>query len=244
MKTAVITGANRGLGLAIVKRFASNGYNVIACVRKISEELEIVFSQLSQQYGVGITMMGFDCANPDAVKKACEKLASCDDKIDVLVNNAGISIKKPLLYVTYEELLQSFQVNYFAAVQLTKAVMSKMIHEEGGSIINITTSLSLGKQPCGTCYEASKAALNQFTVSVAQELAPLGVRVNAIACGPMKTDMFDALTDKEQKKLIAPISVRRPAETEEIVNMIEWLVSDKASYVIGQVICVDGGAAY
>jgi 3-oxoacyl-[acyl-carrier protein] reductase len=117
-----------------------------------------------------------------------------------------------------------------------------MVHQGQGCIINITSTASLGQQAGGSCYGASKAALNQFTKSVAQELAAMGVRVNAVACGPMETEMLSTMPENIQKKWTKAIALKRVAKKEEIANIVYLLASEQASYIVGQIVRVDGGA--
>lgn len=178
MKTALITGCNGGLGQRLLTRFASLGYNVIAC--SVSE----------------------------------------DDAF----------------------LQKTFVINYFSTVLITKKVAEKMVRQGEGSIVSISSIGSMGHQTGGACYDASKAALNQFTVSIAQELAPFGIRVNAVAPAPMNTPMFAQMPEKAQKNLVKSVAFKRPVEPEEVVDMVDFLCSENAKFVTGQTIRVDGGA--
>jgi len=242
MKTAVITGCNRGLGLAILRKYASEGFNIIACIRKENAEFSSLCREIEKQYGVKIQTLCFELTSSEQLSQAMAELESMDVTIDVLVNNAGINVMKPLLYTEYDDLEQSFRVNYFAPVMVSKTVAGIMMRQGFGSMVNVTSMGSLGHQPGGTIYDASKAALNQFTISIAQELAPLGIRVNAVACGPIDTEMFQTMPEKVQKKLTKATAMGRAAEPDEIANFIYSLSSDASSYITGQIIRVDGGA--
>lgn len=242
MKTVLITGCNRGLGLAILRKYAAEGYNIIACIRKENVEFTKVCNDIEKENNIKIKQIYFELTDSSRIETAMAHIESMDIEIDVLVNNAGINVMKPLLFTEYEDLLQSFQINYFAPVLITKAVASIMMRQGHGSIVNITSMGSLGHQPGGAIYDASKAALNQLTITAAQELAPLGIRVNAVACGPINTDMFTTMPEKVQKKLTKATALGRAAETEEITNFIYTLSTEQASYLTGQIIRVDGGA--
>ena len=163
-------------------------------------------------------------------------------EVDVLVNNAGINTMKPLLYTDYNEMEESFRVNYYAPVMITKRICSIMMRQGHGAVVNVTSMGSLGHQPGGSIYDASKAALNQFTITAAQELAPLGIRVNAVACGPINTDMFASMPEKVQSKLIKYTALKRAANLDEIIDAIIFLSSENSSYITGQILRVDGGA--
>lgn len=242
MKTALITGCNRGLGLAILRKYATEGFNIIACIRKENEEFSAACKEIEKENNISITAIYFELSDKESLQTGLDVIEGLDVEIDVLVNNAGINVMKPLLYTEYEDLVQSFQVNYFAPVMITKAVAGIMMRQGHGSIVNVTSMGSLGHQPGGAIYDASKAALNQLTITTAQELAPLGIRVNAVACGPINTEMFSTMPEKVQKKLTKATAMGRAAETDEITNFIYTLSSDQSSYVTGQIIRVDGGA--
>lgn len=242
MKTAIITGCNGGLGQCLLNRFASLNYNIIAC--SISEDEEFVKKsvELENTHGIIITHIVYDSTNAASLNAALEKIESLDCEITVLINNAGINIMKPLLYTDIEDLEKTFQINYFSTVLITQKVAEKMIRQGEGTIVNVSSMGSLGHQPGGTCYDASKAAINQFTISIAQELAPFGIRVNAVAPAPMNTPMFTLMPEKTKKNLVKAVAFKRPAEPEEIVNLITFLTSNEASYITGQIIRADGGA--
>lgn len=243
MKTVLITGCNGGLGTSLLKKFSSNGYNVIACI--FPQEQSFIDNCIlwQKEYNNLIDVVAYDSSSPETLKEGIEKIIGLNKPIDVLVNNAGVSIIKPIFGVEYEDLLKTFSINYFATVMLTKTVAELMIRQEdGGNIVNVTSMVSLGSQPGGTCYDASKAALNQFTKSMAQELAAFNVRVNAVAPAPMNTPMFQNLNEKTQKNALKGIAMKRPAELEEVANAVLFLASPEASYITGSILKIDGGA--
>lgn len=242
MATVLITGSNRGLGLALVRRFAALGYDIVAHSRKQYEAFEQECESIAKENGIKINHLYFELSDAEQLSQALESFEQSEIAVDVLINNAGINTIKPLLYTEYGEMEESFKVNYFAPVMITKCISSIMMRKGQGAVVNITSMGSLGHQPGGSIYDASKAALNQFTISAAQELAPLGIRVNAVACGPINTEMFSSMPEKVQSKLIKYTALKRVAETDEIIDAIVYLSTDKSSYVTGQILRVDGGA--
>ena len=241
MKTVVITGCNRGIGKGLMEHFASQGWHVIAIVRKTSEEFQLQLSRLSEVYHVPLTPVFADLSDKDSLASAVEKVSEMNCAIDVLINNAGINISRPVFYLDYEDVEESFKVNYFAPFFLSKEIGRLMIGQQSGVILNITSVAGLTAQPGGAAYDASKAALNMFTKSLALELAPFGVRVNAVACSVVETDMYKDLKPEVQKKILKRVALKRPSTINEVADVIDFLASEKASYMTGQIVQVDGG---
>ena len=242
MSAALITGCNGGLGVRIMQRFASQGYDIIACSISESEEFLALCIEIESDNNIHITHIVYDSTCDQSFLEALSKVESYEDEISILVNNAGINIIKPLFYTELEDLRSTFAVNYFSAVMMTKSVAAKMIRQNSGSIVNISSIGSFGQQTGGSCYDASKAALNQFTKSIAQELSSFGVRVNAIAPAPMNTPMFANMPEKTRKNLVKNVAFKRAVEPEEVVDLISFLCSNEANFITGQIIRIDGGA--
>lgn len=242
MKTALITGCNGGLGKALLKKFTATGYNIIACSYPKEDCFVSECEMIARKRHVTINHFFFDSTNEQEMLDVCNQIQTMECDIDVLINCAGANIIKPLIYTELADLQKTFMINYFAAALITKAVAGKMMMQGSGSIVNISSIGSLGQQTGGSCYDASKAALNQFTKSVAQELAPFNIRVNAIAPAPMRTSMFENMPEKTQKNLVKNVAFKRPVEPEEVANVASFLCSNEASFITGQIIRVDGGA--
>ena len=242
MSRVVITGCNRGLGLALLRKFAKKKYDIIACTRSKNDEFLNLCNLLEEEEGIKIHNCYFDSIDKASILKGMEEISSLEVEIDVLINNAGICVIKPLLFTKYEDIEETFRINYFAPFLVTRMISELMIRQSKGSIINISSVGSLGHRPGGASYDASKAALNQFTITVAQELASFNVRVNAIAPGPIHTEMFDNMAVDVKNKIIKTTALKRPATMDEIANVCIFLASDEASYVTGQIVRVDGGS--
>ena len=241
-KVAVVTGGTRGIGLAIVKSFLRHGASVTLCGSR-KETVEKALATI-EDFMPGAPVRG---AHPDLTDEA-EVRACLDETIgafghlDIMVNNAGISQSTPLLSYTAEEFQKVLDLNILAVFNGCQAA-AKVFSEQGsGVILNTSSVVSLYGQAAGVGYPASKFAVNGMTKSLARELGPKGIRVNAVAPGVTATDMVAALPEEMIARVSAGIPLGRPGEPEEVANVFSFLSSDKASYVTGCVVSVDGGA--
>ena len=240
MKTAIITGCNRGLGKALMEAYSANGYEVIAIVRNISDGFKEAICSL-QANGATIIPVCAELSDKESLQAAINKIVEMDRPVDVLINNAAMNISKPVFFMSYEEVENSFKINYLAPFLLMKEVCGLMTRQGYGNIINISSVAGIATEPAGAAYDASKAALNSLTKSLAQEVAALGIRVNAIACSVVATDMYNNMKPDVQKKILKRVAMKRPADFNEITEAALFISSDKASYITGQIIRVDGG---
>jgi NAD(P)-dependent dehydrogenase (short-subunit alcohol dehydrogenase family) len=227
-KTAVITGAARGIGLATAKRFLAEGWKV-ALLDINTETLDSAFADC-------------DVSDPAAVAAAFAAVAKRFGRLDALVNNAGIAIFKPILDVTYEDWSRVLAVNLTGPFLCTQAAAPLMRDSGGGAIVNITSISGLRASTLRTAYGTSKAGLAHLTKQQAAELASLGIRVNAVAPGPVDTAMAKAVhTPEIRADYHDHMPLNRYGLESELAEAIFFLCSDKASYITGQVLCVDGG---
>lgn len=240
-KTVLVTGSNRGIGKSIVEKFVEEGANIIACARKETPEFLEFISNLSQKYNVQIDTLYFELLDENSIKEAIKALYSKKTKIDVLVNNAGVVSMKLLQMTSMDELKDIFQINFFAQVQITQGISKLMMRHKSGTIVNLCSVGGLDAFPAYTSYGCSKAAMAYFTKTMAKELAPYNIRVNAVAPGLVETDMQSDLTDKANNEVLSRTALNRSAKAEEIAESILYLASDKASYITGQIIRIDGG---
>lgn len=242
MKTAIITGGNGGLGRELIKRFATLGYSIFTTFRSNEEDFKKYCEEIEKKEEIEVKAVKVDFGDNASLQNFLNFVENDIEEVDLLINCAAINIIKPLFNIEYSDLLQSFQINYFTPVLLSKTVSAKMMMQGYGNIINISSITSMWHQTGGSCYDASKAALNQFTVTSSQELAPFNIRVNAIAPGAFQAPMYNNLSDKNQKNLIKHTAMKRAGELCEIVDLVEFLASDKSAYITGQVIKIDGGS--
>ena len=242
-KTAVITGCNRGIGKAILKRFAEEEANVIACTRKNDESFNSFCNELQNKFKVKIHHIYFDLDDADAIKAAIVKIKEKSDKIDIIVNNAGI-IQTALFQMTkIDDLKKIFNVNFFSVFLFSQLLVKYMIKNKSqSSIINISSSAAIEANLGRSAYASSKSALITLTKVMSKELSSFNIRVNAIAPGLTKTEMMEQSTsEKYLKETISRISLKRVGEPHEIANTALFLASDLSSYINGQVLSVDGG---
>jgi NAD(P)-dependent dehydrogenase (short-subunit alcohol dehydrogenase family) len=238
-KVAMITGAARGIGLATVKRFLAEDWRV-ALLDIDGETLHRSFSVLpNPDMNLAICC---DVADVSGVTKAIEAVAQKFGRLDVLVNNAGIAIFKPILNVTYEEWSRVLAVNLTGPFLYTQAAVPLIRESGGGAIVNITSISGLRASTLRAAYGTSKAALAHLTQQQAVEFAPLGIRVNAVAPGPVDTAMAKAVhTPDIRAAYHDAIPLNRYGLEQELAETIFFLCSDGASYITGQTIAVDGG---
>ncbi len=238
-KVALITGAARGIGLATAKRFLADGWRV-ALLDIDRDTLDRTHAALAAS-GTSIALC-CDVADRDGVSKAFVTLMQKFGRLDALVNNAGIAIFKPILDVSYEDWSRVLAVNLTGPFLCTQAAAPLMRDSGGGAIVNITSISGLRASTLRTAYGTSKAGLAHLTQQQAIELAALGIRVNAVAPGPVDTAMAKAVhTPDIRAAYHDAIPLNRYGLEEELAEAIFFLCSDRASYITGQTIAVDGG---
>lgn len=240
-KTAFITGTNRGIGKEILREFAKNGANVFAHARCESDDFLQMINNVASENNVTITPVYFDIVDSVAMKDTVRKIILSKEKVDILVNNAGIAHGGLFQMTSMAKIKEVFDINLFAQMELTQLLLRYMIKNGGGSIINMSSVLGLDL-PRGSCaYGLSKATVAAFTQVLSSECGTNGIRVNAIAPGLVDTDMANLMDKKVESAMLESSTMKRRATTEEIAQVALFLASDKASYINGQVIRVDGG---
>lgn len=239
-KLALITGSTRGIGKAIAEAFAKNGANLILNARdKIKSEA--FATELRNKYNIEVFVVLFDVSNYDEVKQGFKEIFKISKKIDVVVNNAGILDDALVGMVTKEQIEKTFSINTFGVLYVSQYAARMMSKNKEGSIINISSIIGSNGNEGQVVYGGSKAAVIGITKSLAKELAPSNVRVNAIAPGFIDTDMTRSITESKYQDRMNSIKMGRIGTPEDIANTAIYLASDLSSYVTGQTIGVDGG---
>lgn len=236
-KVAVVTGGTRGIGYAIVEKFLENGAQVILfgsreeTVNKALETLRKKYSKVDGFYP--------KLTDEKALSSVFQQIKDTYGHIDILVNNAGISSKTKLEDYTEEEYDKVSDLNIKSVFTCSKVILP-YLKETKGVILNTSSMVSIYGQPSGVMYPTSKFAVNGMTKSLARELAPFGIRVNAVAPGIIETDMVRSLPKEMIEPLIQTIPLGRIGKPEDIANAFIFLASDMASYITGVVLSVDG----
>lgn len=232
-KVAIITGAGRGIGKVIAEQFVADGAIVYANDLK-KPEIE------------GAKPICFDVTDTTALKASLMQIYKAEGHIDCVVNNAAIIANQKLGMVTKSLLEKMYAVNVFAVIDMIQIVSRLMVRNGGGSIINMASVTGVVGSPGQVAYSASKGAVIAMTKSAAKELSPLGVRVNAVAPGIINTERFEELYEASGDKIdqrISRIALGRLGTPQDVANAVAFLASDRASYISGQVLGVDGCAS-
>jgi len=239
-KTALITGANRGIGKAIALMFASHGADVAFSDLAYNDDSASLEKEL-ETFGIQAKGYASDASSFDGSQKLVIEIIKDFGKLEILVNNAGITRDNLLLRMTETDWDMVININLKSMFNLTKAVMKDMIKQRFGVIINMSSVVGIEGNAGQSNYAASKAGIIGFTKSVAQELGSRDIRCNAIAPGFIDTEMTAKLSEDVRKNWINDIPLKRPGTTEDVANVAVFLASDLSSYVNGQVISVCGG---
>ena len=239
-KVAIITGGSRGIGYATVKAFLKEGAKVVVAASReetAAKAVEKLQAEFPQAELMGISP---ELSSMESVRRAFAQVVERFGRIDVLVNNAGVSESTPLENYTEELFDKVMDLNVKGLFNATKVAADYMIPEGGGVILNTSSMVSISGQPSGVTYPTSKFAVNGLTISLARELGPKGIRVNAVAPGITETDMMKAVPAAVIEPMIQRIPLRRLGQPEDIANAFLFLASEEASYITGVILSVDG----
>lgn len=237
-KTIIVTGASRGIGAAIVKMLAKEDYNIVLNYNK-SEEIAKKMQEEFTKQGKNVEIFKADVSKREEVKKLIEFTINKFKKIDVLINNAGISQTRLFTDITDEDWNNMLNVNLNSVFYMTQEVVPYMIHEKEGCIINISSIWGITGAACETHYSVAKAGVDAMTKSLAKELGPSNIRVNSIAPGIIDTDMNKYLLDEELANIEEEIPLGKIGSPETVAKCVKWLIED--DYTTGQIIGINGG---
>ena len=241
-KVALITGGSRGIGFATADRFLQEGAVVILTASSQGSADRAVARLKEKHPGGTVAGISPDLSSLESVRAAFQEATSVYGCIDILVNNAGVSESTPFMEYTEETFDKVMDLNIKGVFNATRAAAECMVARGAGVILSTSSMVSISGQPSGFAYPASKFAVNGLTVSLARELGPMGIRVNAVAPGITETDMMKAVPKEVLDPMIAWIPLRRLGQPEDIANAFVFLASDEASYITGVVLSVDGMA--
>lgn len=239
-KTALITGASRGIGRAIALRLATDGAKVALNFASNISKAEAVKAEIESAGGEAMLVQG-DVSNFATVTEIVKQILDAWGRLDILINNAGITRDNLLLKMSEDDFDRVINTNLKGVFNCTKAVTKLMMKQRTGRIVNMSSVVALKGNISQTNYAAAKAGIIGFTKSAARELASRGVTVNAVAPGLINTDMTAALSEKVKEVMLQEIPAGRMGAPEDVANAVAFLVSDQAAYITGQVLSVDGG---
>lgn len=239
-KVALVTGAARGIGKEIAMCLAKEGFNIALNYRSESDSLNQIKEEIESN-GVKCFLVKADVSKFEDSENMVKEIIDKFGKIDVLVNNAGITKDTLFLRMKEEDFKSVVDVNLVGTFNVTKNVVPHMMKAREGRIINISSVVGVSGNAGQANYSASKAGIIGFTKSLAKELASRNILVNAVAPGFIKTDMTNVLKEEQKQAILNNVPLRREGEAIEVANVIKFLSGDDSSYITGQVINIDGG---
>ncbi len=241
-KVAIVTGSSRGIGFSIADSFVREGAKVLICGSR-QESADKAVAMLKGSYpDADILGLGFDVNDTDEIKRMVDTVVSRWGRIDVLVNNAGVTSTKSILEMTDEDFTSVIDINLVGPFKMIREVAKVMKENGGGSIVNTSSMVGTYGGRMQTAYSSSKFGINGLTKSCAKELGQFGIRVNAVAPGAVATDMAKQFTDERSRQMLTMLTpLGRMAEPDELAGAYVYLASDESSFTTGTIINVDGG---
>ena len=239
-KVALVTGATRGIGKAIALELADNGYDIVLNYRSVNDELKQTQKEIEEK-NVNCFLVYGDISKFEDCENIAKQAIDEFGRIDVLVNNAGITRDGLIMRMKKEDFESVIDTNLTGTFNMTRNVVPFMIKQKNGRIINLSSVVGITGNAGQTNYSASKAGVIGFTKSLAKEVASRNILVNAIAPGFIETDMTKVLSDNVKEAILNQIPLKRMGEAKEVAKLVKFLVSDDSKYITGQVINVDGG---
>ncbi|MFD5342680.1 3-oxoacyl-[acyl-carrier-protein] reductase [Streptomyces anulatus] len=237
---ALVSGGSRGIGRAVVLRLAAEGHDVSICYQS-NEQAARELEKEAGEAGVRALAVRADVTDAASVKEWIARTESDLGPIDTVVCSAGITRDNPLLLMSDEEWHSVLDTNLDGVYNVCRSVIFEMMKRKSGSIINISSVAGVYGNPTQSNYSASKAGIIGFSKALAKEVGRYGIRANVVAPGFIETDMTGALTDKVKKDAAKQIPLRRFGQAEEVADLVAYLASDRAGYITGSVLQIDGG---
>ena len=241
MRTVVVTGGSRGIGAEIVRAFAKNGDNIVLNYNRSKDKAEDLAKEVMQMYNVQVMVVKADVSKPDQVEFLIKTAIQVFGRIDVLVNNAGVSLYNLLIDSSVEQIQEIINTNLNSCIYACKYASENMISNQSGKIINISSMWGITGGSGESVYSASKAGMIGFSKALAKELGFSGITVNVVAPGAIETDMLASLSDETKQEVAEETAVGRLGKPSDIASVVVFLASSGADYITGQVISVDGG---
>lgn len=239
-KTAIVTGAARGIGRAVALNLAESGVSLVLNYYQNEKAALGLVKEIDALGGRCVLVQG-DVSNPGDAQKLIDSALENFNELDILINNAGINKDNLLIRMKEEEFQRVVDVNLLGTFYCTKYASKIMMKKRFGRIVNVSSVVGIAGNAGQSNYAASKAGIIGFTKSVAKELATRNITVNAIAPGYIKTDMTDQLSEEQKDRILSRVPLGRFGLPEDVANMVNFLISDKADYITGQVFRIDGG---
>lgn len=240
-KNVIVTGGSRGLGLAIAQNLATAGYQVIAIARQETDQLACATRPKQSDRKGSIFFKAFDLEETSGIPSLVKDLRKEFGSIHGLVNNAGLGTSGILATMHDSQIQRLVRLNTVSPIVLTKYVVRSMMADGGGRIVNIASIVSFTGYSGLSVYSATKASIVGFTKSLAREVGPLGITVNAVAPGFLDTEMTESLGESQREQIVRRSALHRLAEVDDVANAVEFLLSDKARNITGVVLPVDAG---
>ncbi len=243
-KTALITGCNRGIGKAILEKFIDNNANIICAVRKADKDFLDYIENQKKTKNANLRVIEIDLLNIDNIRESLQILYDSKEKIDVLVNNAGIAEGSIFEMLSIKSMREVFEVNFFSQLKLTQLLIRFLKKSKEASVINMGSISGIVPERGTISYGSSKASLMFATKVMANELSRYNIRVNAIAPNIVKTDMLDDMDDKTKEIFINQSYLKREGDLNDVSSLVLYLASNESKYINGQIIRLDGGMKY
>jgi 3-oxoacyl-[acyl-carrier protein] reductase len=242
IRNVVVTGGSRGLGLGIARKLASAGYRAIAVARQKNEQLASAMKEAEGRHPGSLHFIPFDLSKTEDIPQLVRGMRRSFGPIYGLVNNAALGLSGALAMMPNGQIERLLRVNTLSPLVLTKYVVRSMMAEGGGRVVNVASITAFTGYSGLSVYSATKASMIGFTRSLAREVGPLGINVNAVAPGFIETDMTEGLGEEHRQQVVRRSALRRLPEVEDVANAVEFLLGEKGKNISGTVLTVDAGS--